>query len=79
MKSITFDKESKDFILKALGKSTDDEGYVIDEKQKRVPSMDGTTFTVDEFAGVVKGSEIYIKSDVVSLIEAINKIKAERV
>jgi hypothetical protein len=79
MKSITFDKDSKEFILKALGKSIDDDGFVVDGSNKKVPSIDGTPFTVDEFAGVVKGSEIYIKSDVVSLIEAIGKIKAEQV
>lgn len=79
MKSITFDKGSKEFILKALGKSVDGEGYIIDASSKRVPSHDGTSFTVEEFAGIVKGSEIYIKSDVVSLVEAIRKIKVEQV
>jgi hypothetical protein len=79
MKSITFDKDSKEFVLKALGKGVDKDGFVIDGSKNKVPSIDGTAFTIEEFAGVVKGSEIYIKSDVVSLIEAIGKIKAEQV
>ncbi len=75
MQSITFDKSAKEFILSSLGKTIDDEGYIVDDS-KRVPSLDGSLITKDEFAGVIKGSELYVKSDIVSLIEATDRIRA---
>lgn len=79
MKSIVFDKGAKETILKSLNKSVDEDGYIIDNSNgKKVPSLDGTYITASEFAGVVKGSELYVKSDIVSLIEATDRIKAER-
>lgn len=80
MKSITFDKSAKSFILSALDKTINNDGYIVDNVTgKRVPSIDGSYITEDEFAGVIKGSEIYVKSDIISLIEATDKIKAESV
>lgn len=79
MKSIVFEKSAIEFILEALNKGTDSEGFIIDKanNNKRVPSLDGTDIISEDFAGVVKGSEIYIKSDIVSLVEASDRIKAE--
>jgi hypothetical protein len=78
MKSIVFETGAKEFILKSLNKSVDSDGFIIDNSNhKKVPSLDGTNFTLEEFAGVVKGSEIYVKSDIVSLIEAVDRIKVE--
>lgn len=77
MHSITFDTSAKDFILSALDKTVNEDGYIVDaESGKRVPSLDGSYITKDEFAGVIKGSEIYVKSDIVSLIEATDRIRA---
>lgn len=78
MKSVVFNKGAQDFLLSALNKSIDSDGYIIDNTNgKKVPSLDGTYITGDEFAGVVKGSELYVKSDIVSLIEASDRVKAE--
>ena len=79
MKTITFNQSARGFILSALDKKVDNEGYIVDAStDKKVPSQNGTDITLQEFAGIIKGSEIYVKSDVVSLIEATDKIKAER-
>ena len=67
---IIFDKSLSSEILKALGKSVNKESKIIDKKtQKPVLSRDGEEIELNDFAGVVPGSEIYLKSDIVSLIK----------
>lgn len=79
MHTITFDAGARDFVLDAFGKGIDEEGYIVDKQdgKTRVPSIDdGTPINVNDFAGVAKGSEIYVKSDIVSLIELCDRITA---
>ena len=73
---ITFDASSKQKILSFFGKIIDEDGYLIEEENpdQRVITPDGDDITLDEFAGIRKGSEIYIKSDLPSLIELIDII-----
>jgi len=73
---ITFDAASKQEVLSYFGKTTDQEGYLIeaDNPTQRVITPDGENITIEEFAGIRKGSEIYIKSDLPSLIELIDII-----
>lgn len=73
---ITFDAASKQEILSYFGKDIDREGYIIeiDNPTQRVITPNGEDITLEEFAGIRKGSEIYIKSDLPSLIELIDII-----
>jgi len=73
---ITFDAASKKEILSYFGKKIDDDGYLIeaDNPAQRVITPDGENITLEKFAGIRKGSEIYIKSDLPSLIELIDII-----
>ena len=73
---ITFDAASKQEILSFFGKTTDKDGYIIeaDNPTQKVITPDGEDITIEEFAGIRNGSEIYIKSDLPSLIELIDKI-----
>ncbi len=50
---ITFDKESIEEILYCFDKSIDDEGYVIDENNKRILAMDGKEIRADDIGGIV--------------------------
>lgn len=77
MKSITFDSSSKEFILNAFNKGIDSDGFIVDKtnENKRVPAIDGSDITIDDFAGVAKGSEVYVKSDIGSLIELCDRLK----
>lgn len=79
MKSITFDESAREFVLSAFNKGVDDELYIVDgsSEKERVPSTDGTNISISEFAGVAKGSELYIKSDIVSLIEFCDRLRAK--
>ena len=71
---ITFDANLKSEILSCFGKTVDDSGYIVerDDPSQRVLTPNGEDVTLDEFAGIRKGSEIFIKADLPSLIELLN-------
>jgi hypothetical protein len=75
-RSITFDEASKREILSFFGKTIDDEGYIVEVENptQRVITPYGEEIKETEFAGIKKGSEEYIKSDLPSLIELIDKL-----
>lgn len=75
---LVFDASARDFVLEAFDKTVDDEDYVVERKNpnQRVVTIDGQYIKKDQFAGVRKGSEIYIKSDIASLIEMCDSIRA---
>ena len=75
-KIITFDESAKIDILSFFDKTVDDNGYVVekDGDQQKVITPHGEEITLGEFAGIRKGSEIFIKSDLPSLIELADKL-----
>lgn len=77
MNSITFDKSARDFILETFNKTIGNEGYIVekDNPNQRVLTSDGEEIKMEEFAGIKKGSEKYIKSDIVSLIKLSDELR----
>ena len=76
MINFTFDNNlnTKKFILGIFGKTTDEEGYIIEkESKKRILGSNGQEITVAEFGSIKNGSEIYVKSGIVSLVEFYEK------
>ena len=75
--SLTFHKSFKKEILEIFDKKIDDEGLIVekDSPTQRVLSPDGESIRLKEFAGITKGSEIFIKSDLISLIELAKRKK----
>ena len=75
--NISFDNGSKKFILDAFDKSTDDENYVVEKSNpsQRVLTSGAEEVRLGQFAGLLKGSEIFIKSDIDSLIDASDHIQ----
>jgi hypothetical protein len=74
---VTFDDSARDFVLDAFGKVAS--GDFVSEKTKpdqKVLTPRGEEIPLREFAGVRKGSVIFLKSDVVSLVEAAQAISA---
>lgn len=76
---ITFDASARDFVLDAFGKTTAN-GFVVEKcnKEQKVLTPRGEDVPVQEFAGVRRGSTIFVKSDIVSLIEAAKTIEAKQ-
>lgn len=68
--NIMFDKSAKKDILGLLGKEIDQESFIIEKTnpRQRVLSFDGEEVTLEDFGGVKKGSEVFIKKDIISLM-----------
>ncbi len=73
---ITFDDSLKEDILKALDKSVDKEGYIVEKSfpEQKVLSPDGEEVHINDFARITKGSEIFIKKDLPSLVAFAKKV-----
>ena len=73
---ITFEASAKKEILSFFDKTVDEQGFVVerDDFTQRVITPDGEEMTLEEFAGIRRGSEIYIKSDLNSLINLADRL-----
>jgi len=67
--NITFREGALEKALEYFGKSTDADGYIIDEEGRRVTSNLGNEVTLDDLGGLGKGSIVYIEDDFNSAAE----------
>ena len=69
-KVIIFEKSVKKEILDLFDKTIDNEGFIVEKDNpiEKVITPDGEELELENFAGIRKGSEIFIKSDLNSLI-----------
>jgi len=67
---VTFDDSVCMEVLDVFGKSVDSEGFIVEKENmaQKVLSEDGQEVNIKEFAGIKKGSEVFIKNDLVSLM-----------
>ncbi len=73
-KLVTFDKAVKKQMLELLDKKADGDGFIIEkETGQRVLTPTGEEVSLENFAGMKKGSEIFIKSDIAALIDFAKK------
>lgn len=74
--SVVFDSDLKDYVLSVFGKKTDKDGYVVD---KALPSQreydEGVPVAVKDFAGVRKGSILFFRTDISSLLKVADTLK----
>nr|MBP9670297.1 hypothetical protein [Candidatus Woesebacteria bacterium] len=68
---VLFHKDYLNEVLGAFGDNIDKEGFIIDSSGDRVLTKKTEEIHSEEFAGIAKGSRIYVKSDITSLIEYI--------
>lgn len=79
MIKFTFDDNNatKKFVLGIFGKDIDHDDYIVEKKdEKRILGFDGQEMTIQDFGGIKSGSEIYARSDIVSLVEFYEKYLA---
>ncbi|MCX9025429.1 MAG: hypothetical protein OIN85_04960 [Candidatus Methanoperedens sp.] len=76
MTVITFEESAKEEILAIFDKTMDEENFIVEKGDitQKVITPDGEEVTLEEFAGVRKGSEIFIKSNLPSIIDVIDKV-----
>ena len=74
--SLTFDKAAKRFVLDAFDKTVDADGFIVEKANpsEKVLTPESDPITLSEFAGILDGSEIFVKKDIVSLISAADKL-----
>lgn len=79
MSVITFDKSAREFILESFNKTIDEEGFIVEKSntEQRVRTPDGDEISELEFAGVKEGSEVFIKSDLLSIIELSDELQSK--
>lgn len=67
---ITFDKSAKEEILDCLNKKVSKNNLIVEKgnPEQSVLTFEGEELTLEEFGGVQKGSEVFIKNDLVSLM-----------
>jgi len=67
---ITYDKSLTKLVLDAFDKKFDTEGFLVERSNpsQRVLTRDGLEITKNKFGGIKKGSELYISSDLASII-----------
>lgn len=78
MKTVTFGNSdyAKREMLNLLGKSVDSEGFIVDNKTgERVVSPTNEEVHLSRFAGIRKGSEIFITNDLPALLEQAEHIE----
>ena len=75
--SIRFDGSTKEDILKLFGKEVDGEGFIVetDNPELRVLTPHGEEIQFEDWGGVRKGSEAFIKKDVFSLVRLAKEMR----
>ena len=63
-----FTPKSLPFILESFGKTINEDGLIIDDNGEPVLTPEGELIHYSKFGGLKKGSEIFIKDDLYSII-----------
>ena len=71
-----FDKSLERDMLSAFNKGVDTDGFIVEQDTgQKVVTPEGDNVHIDEFAGIAPGSEVFIKSDLVSLMKFSKKYR----
>lgn len=67
---LTFEDSAKEEVLDFLNKDVDREGFIVEknDKKQRVLTVDGEELSLNELGGIQKGSQVFIKNDLVALM-----------
>lgn len=76
LSNVSFSDDAKEDILALYGKKIDTEGFIVEleDTKQRVLTKNGEEIHITEWAGIVKGSEEFIKSDTFSLMQLARKL-----
>ena len=67
---LIFEPSLREEILRFFDKEINDAGIIVEKNNPSQPvlSIDGQEVKINEFGGIKKGSEVFIKNDIVSLM-----------
>ncbi len=71
MVELVFDKAVKKEILELLDKKVNDDNLIVEKghPEQKVLTFDGEELSLEEFGGIQKGSEVFIKDNLISLMK----------
>lgn len=76
--TLTFEESAAEFVIESFGRSVDDSGYIINpETGERETTPEGGEIHIDDFAGVEKGSEIFLDDDFTTLVNHVKRRRQE--
>jgi hypothetical protein len=78
---IIFEKSAVPEMLDIFGITVDAEGYLVKKEDPSVKIVNNGPIHISDFAGISKGNcgeLIYLKNDIGSLIELVDKIKESK-
>jgi hypothetical protein len=73
--SLTFDSSLNEEVLNFFDKMVNEDNVIVEKSnpQQQVLSADGQEVKLEEFGGIRKGSEVFIKNDLISLMRLSKK------
>lgn len=72
--TLTFHESAAEYVVESFGREVDSEGYIVDpETGERETTPEGNPVKIDEFAGIEKGSEIFLDDDFETLVQHIKR------
>lgn len=74
--TVTFDFDAKEFVLDAFDKAIDEAGYVVEKGNpaERVMTPEGEELQAANFAGIHKGSLVFVRTGVMSAIKLSDRL-----
>lgn len=73
---LTFDTSAKRDVLSFFNKEINEDGLIVEaSNEEPVVGIDGSEVHEKEFAGIKKGSEIFLKTDLISMLKLADKKK----
>lgn len=76
--TLTFDESATEFVLESFGREVDQDGYIYNpETGERETTPEGNEIHVDDFAGVEKGSTLFLDDDFTTLVNHIKRRKSD--
>jgi hypothetical protein len=65
-----FNERALPFILEIFGKTINDDGFIIDMNTgEPIQTPEGDFLTKEKFGGIKKGSEIFLKDDLLTIMK----------
>lgn len=73
---LTFDSSARKDVLNFFDKEVNDDNVIVESSSKEpVVGLDGSEVFEKDFAGIKKGSEVFLKSDLVSMLKLADERK----
>jgi hypothetical protein len=78
MAGLKFESGAAEFVLDAFDRDIDEDGYIVNEEGERETTPKNEEIRIEDFAGIEKGSELFIDDDFTSISDHLQRRREER-